>query len=103
MWGWPSTAAGDRDCLAGHGAAAAHAQSDLVGKWTGQFVGVQIEMPSERGPFSQQRDDNKGTPRFHTSAACQTVCAAQVETGLQGIERKNVAPGPSLTLAHRRP
>ena len=44
------------------GAAAAHAQSDLVGKWTGQFVGVQIEMPADRGPFGQVRDDNKGAP-----------------------------------------
>jgi len=42
------------------GAVTAHAESDLVGKWTGQFMGVQIEMPAERGPFGQARDDNKG-------------------------------------------
>ncbi len=44
------------------GAVTAHAESDLVGKWTGQFVGVQIEMPADRGPFGQARDDNKGAP-----------------------------------------
>ena len=31
------------------------------------------------------------------------VRAAQVGVGLQGIEKENVAPGPSLAVAHRRP
>jgi hypothetical protein len=50
-------------------AVSAHAQSDLTGKWTGQFVGVQIEMPAERGPFGQVRDDSKApSPRFVDNA-----------------------------------
>jgi len=29
----------------------ARAETDLTGKWIGQFIGVQIEIPPERGPF----------------------------------------------------
>ncbi len=44
----------------------ARADTDLTGKWVGQFNGVQIELPPERGPFGQPREDGKGaqSPRF---------------------------------------
>ena len=44
----------------------AHADSDLTGKWVGQFNGVQIEVPLERGPFGYPREQAKGvqSPRF---------------------------------------
>jgi len=44
----------------------AYAETDLTGKWVGQFNGVQIEVPPERGPFGYAREDAKGaqTPRF---------------------------------------
>jgi hypothetical protein len=44
----------------------AHAETDLAGKWIGQFVGVQIEIPTERGPFGQPREDAKESqaPKF---------------------------------------
>ena len=60
------------------GAAAAHAQSDLVGKWTGQFVGVQIEMPADQGPFGYVRGDNKGAaPARFVDNALQFVIETQ--------------------------
>jgi hypothetical protein len=37
----------------------ARADTDLTGKWTGQFVGVQIEIPPDRGPFGHVRDETK--------------------------------------------
>ena len=46
---------------------AAHAQSDLTGKWAGTFSGVQVEFPPQRGPFGQTKDDIKkgsSAPRF---------------------------------------
>jgi hypothetical protein len=44
----------------------ARAETDLVGKWVGQFNGVQIEIPPERGPFGYVREEAKGAqpPRF---------------------------------------
>jgi hypothetical protein len=44
----------------------AHAETDLTGKWIGQFNGVQIEIPPERGPFGYPREEAKGalTHRF---------------------------------------
>ena len=39
----------------------ARADTDLTGKWIGQFVGVQIEIPPERGPFGHPRDDAKAS------------------------------------------
>lgn len=44
----------------------AHADTDLTGLWSGQFNGIQIEIPPERGPFGYVRDDSKTTqpPRF---------------------------------------
>jgi hypothetical protein len=45
---------------------AAQADTDLTGKWTGQFNGIQIEIPPERGPFGYVRDEPKTAqpPRF---------------------------------------
>jgi len=40
----------------------AHADPELTGKWTGNFVGVQIEIPPDRGPFGYLREENRGTP-----------------------------------------
>ena len=60
------------------GAITAHAESDLVGKWSGQFVGVQIEMPAERGPFGQARDDHKSAlPARFVDNALQFVIETQ--------------------------
>jgi hypothetical protein len=44
----------------------AHAETDLIGKWVGQFNGVQIEIPPERGPFGHLREEAKSaqTPRL---------------------------------------
>jgi hypothetical protein len=39
----------------------ARAETYLTGKWVGQFNGVQIEIPSERGPFGY-REGTKGAP-----------------------------------------
>jgi hypothetical protein len=38
----------------------ARAETDLTGKWIGQFIGVQIEMPPERGPFGYPLGEGKG-------------------------------------------
>jgi hypothetical protein len=40
----------------------AFAGTDLTGKWSGLFKGVQIEIPPERGPFGYARPDGKATP-----------------------------------------
>ena len=45
----------------------AHAQTDLTGKWTGTFSGVQVEFPQQRGPFGQTIDEGRkstSAPRF---------------------------------------
>jgi hypothetical protein len=44
----------------------AHAETDLTGMWVGQFNGIQIEIPPERGPFGYVREEPKSaqTPRF---------------------------------------
>lgn len=45
----------------------AHAQTDLTGKWTGTFSGVQVEFPQQRGPFGQTIDAGRkstSAPRF---------------------------------------
>jgi len=44
----------------------ARAETDLTGKWVGKFIGVQIEIPPERGPFGYPREEVKTaqTPRF---------------------------------------
>jgi hypothetical protein len=45
----------------------AHAETDLMGKWTGTFRGVQVEFPPQRGPFGRTIDDGKkgsSAPRF---------------------------------------
>jgi hypothetical protein len=45
----------------------AHAETDLTGKWTGTFSGVQVEFPPQRGPFGYLADEAKkgqAAPRF---------------------------------------
>ena len=48
------------------GSISAHAETDLTGKWVGQFNGIQIEIPPERGPFGSVREEATATqtPRF---------------------------------------
>jgi hypothetical protein len=60
----------------------ARAETDLTGKWVGQFNGVQIEIPAERGPFGSPREEAKGaqTPRF----AEQTL-QLDIETQNKGL------------------
>jgi hypothetical protein len=38
----------------------ARAETDLTGKWVGKFIGVQIEIPAERGPFGNPLEEGKG-------------------------------------------
>ncbi len=45
----------------------AHAETDLAGKWVGPFNGVQVEFPTQRGPFGQPVDEARRAqtpPRF---------------------------------------
>jgi hypothetical protein len=44
----------------------ANAESSLLGKWLGQFKGVQIELPAERGPFGYAREEANAVrpPKF---------------------------------------
>jgi len=60
----------------------AHADTDLTGKWVGQFNGVQIDFPGERSPFGYLRDDTKGTssPRF-----VEQALQLEVETQRKGL------------------
>jgi hypothetical protein len=60
----------------------ARAETDLTGRWVGQFSGVQIEMPVERGPFGQPREDATGiqTPRF-----VEQVLQLDMETQRKGL------------------
>jgi hypothetical protein len=44
----------------------AHAETDLTGKWVGQFSGVQVEIPLRPGPFGWQSGEARRAqgPRF---------------------------------------
>ena len=60
----------------------ARAETDLTGKWVGQFNGVQIEIPAERGPFGYPREEAKGaqTPRF-----VEQTLQLDIETQSKGL------------------
>jgi hypothetical protein len=60
----------------------AYAETDLTGKWVGQFNGVQIEIPPERGPFGHPREDAKGvqTPSF-----VEQTLQLDIETQSKGL------------------
>ena len=60
----------------------ARAETDLTGKWVGQFNGVQIEIPPERGPFGYPRDQAKGeqAPRF-----VEQALQLDIETQSKGL------------------
>lgn len=60
----------------------ARAETDLTGKWVGQFNGVQIEIPAERGPFGYPREEGRGTqtPRF-----IENPLQLDIETQRQGL------------------
>jgi len=60
----------------------AHAEADLIGKWVGQFNGVQIEIPPERGPFGYLHEGAKAaqTPRF-----VEKALQLDIETQSKGL------------------
>jgi hypothetical protein len=60
----------------------ARADTDLTGKWVGQFNGVQIEIPPERGLFGYPREEGKGaqTPRF-----VEQTLQLDIETQSKGL------------------
>ena len=60
----------------------AHAETDLTGKWVGQFNGVQIEIPPERGPFGYPLEEAKGAqaPRF-----VENTLQLDIETQRKGL------------------
>jgi hypothetical protein len=60
----------------------ARAETDLIGIWAGQFNGVQIEIPPERGPFGYLREEAKATqtPRF-----VEQVMRLDIETQSKGL------------------
>jgi hypothetical protein len=60
----------------------AHADTDLMGKWVGQFNGLQIEVPTERGPFGAPREQPKGpqAPRI-----VENTLQLDIETQSKGL------------------
>jgi hypothetical protein len=60
----------------------ARAETEFTGKWVGQFNGVQIEIPPERGPFGYPREETKGAqaPRF-----VQQNLELDIETQSKGL------------------
>jgi hypothetical protein len=63
----------------------AHADTDLTGKWVGQFNGVQVEIPLQPGPFGYQ----SGEPR-------KAEAPRYIETTLQinfESQKKGLAAG----------
>jgi len=60
----------------------ARADTDLTGKWVGQFNGMQIEVPTERGPFGAPRDEPKGAqaPRI-----VENTLQLDIETQSKGL------------------
>ena len=63
----------------------AHADTDLTGKWVGQFNGVQVEIPPQPGPFGYQ----SGEPR-------KAEAPRYIETTLQinfESQKKGLAAG----------
>jgi hypothetical protein len=60
----------------------AHAETDLIGKWVGQFNGVQIEIPSEREPFGFPREEAKGV---QTPKCVEKTLRFDIETQNKGL------------------
>jgi hypothetical protein len=60
----------------------ARADTDLTGKWVGQFNGVQIEIPTERGPFGHPHGEDKGTP---TPRFVDNPLELDIETQSKGL------------------
>jgi hypothetical protein len=63
----------------------ARAETDLTGKWVGQFNGVQIEIPPERGPFGYPRDDAKGAQAAQTARFVENPLQLDIETQSKGL------------------
>jgi hypothetical protein len=68
--------------LSAVGSIPARAETDLTGKWVGKFNGVQIEIPPERGPFGDVREQAKGAqaPRF-----VEQTLQLDIETQSKGL------------------
>ena len=60
----------------------ARAETDLTGKWVGQFNGVQIEIPPERGPFGYPREEAKGA---QTARFVEQTLQLDIETQSKGL------------------
>jgi hypothetical protein len=60
----------------------ARAETDLSGKWVGQFNGVQIEIPPERGPFGYPREEAKGA---QTARFVEKTLQLDIETQSKGL------------------
>jgi hypothetical protein len=63
-------------------ASSAHAETELTGKWVGQFNGVQVELPLQAGPFGYQVGDSRKAagPKF-----VETTLQIEFETQKQGL------------------
>ena len=60
----------------------ARADTDLTGKWIGQFNGVQIEIPPERGPFGYPREDTKAA---QSARFVENPLQLDIETQSKGL------------------
>ena len=60
----------------------ARAETELTGKWVGQFNGVQIEIPPERGPFGSPREEAKGA---QTARFVEQKLEFEIETQSKGL------------------
>lgn len=60
----------------------ARAETDLSGKWVGQFNGVQIEIPPERGPFGYPREEAKGA---QSARFVEQTLQLDIETQSKGL------------------
>jgi hypothetical protein len=60
----------------------ARADTELTGKWVGQFNGVQIGIPPERGPFGYPHEETQvsQTPRF-----VQQILQLDIESQSKGL------------------
>jgi hypothetical protein len=61
----------------------ARAETDLTGKWVGQFNGVQIEIPAERGPFGYPREE--ANKKAQTARFVEQALQFDIETQNKGL------------------
>ena len=77
----------------------ARADTDLTGKWVGQFNGVQIEIPPERGPFGHAREEAEG--RADTQVRRQPAATRHRDPEQMQGARGPQADSKSTSSAHR--